>query len=433
MNKSTPLSILNPQLLGRNWENYEGTSSFGVFWRAMRLNNLHWRDLRAHLHLSLRAGDDAFVRLTHGTSQQAGLRFSYPELEILDLVCWRTELWWPFGGIIPFQWMPWRLRVCRLCARSCYHSLLFQMPGVNKCPWHGAELIDACPKCDRVLTVNVQHDTVVGRCRCGHDLVDFVASVGGEWTVRKLKRRAISEHLLRAASSRRRTLLIAPEEEDAYAWRALHWLVDGTMTTEGMLSERVGVDRLLRFSPGRVRAKSGLENSQPNLAALPGEWSSAFQSIGAEMLAMLPRQKLHSVTAPPSEARLAAGLLPAYPGGRELYISTEILDRSVLRLGGRLASIVVNSTGNRSCVHRTINERIRDHPHGLRLADALLRRIMTRGYADGLRVGLGRHFPALYDNQRHRPVRRLPWVLLDLPEGELPSARIGWTRQRGTF
>lgn len=48
-------------------------------------------------------------------------------------------------------------------------------------------------------------------------------------------------------------------------------------------------------------------------------------------------------------------------------------------------------------------------------------------------VVLGRYVPALYDAQHNRPVRRLPWVLLDLPEGELPSARIGWTRQRGTF
>jgi hypothetical protein len=169
------------------------------------------------------------------------------------------------------------------------------------------------------------------------------------------------------------------------------------------------------------------------LAALPAEWSVAFQRIGAQMLAMVPREHLPQVAAPASDMRRAFGQLPAFPGGRELYLSTEVLDRSVLRCAGQLAAIVANSTGLRSFVQPGLRQRIRDHAHGLRLADALVRRILTRGYADGLRVALGRHVPALYDAQHHRPVRRLPWVLLDLPEGELPSARIGWTRQRGTF
>lgn len=66
MNTATVLPMLDPRLLGEHWENYEGTSSFGVFWRATRLNHLHRRDLRSFLHLSLRAGDDAFARLTRG-------------------------------------------------------------------------------------------------------------------------------------------------------------------------------------------------------------------------------------------------------------------------------------------------------------------------------------------------------------------------------
>lgn len=433
MNAATSLPMLDPRLLGAHWENYEGTSSFGVFWRATRLNHLHRRDLRACLHLSLRAGDDGFARLTRGISQQAALRFSFPEPEFIEQAYWQPQEWWPFGGPVPFERMSWRLRVCPICARSCYHCLLFQMPGVGRCPWHGVALIDACPQCERPLGVDVQHDLPVGRCRCGHDLVDYVASVEGEAAMRERKHTAIGEHLRRAASSRRRTWLIAPEEEDERAWNALHWFGNGAPATDALLSERVGLDRSVRFTSGRVGPKSGLESAQPSLAALPGEWSVAFQRIGAQMLAMVPREQLPKVAAPASDLRRAFGQLPAYPGGRELYLSTEILDRSVLRCAGQLAAIVANSTGLRAFVQPGLRHRIREHPHGLRLADALLRRVMTRGYADGLRVALGRHFPALYDAPHHRPVRRLPWVLLDLPEGELPSARIGWTRQRGTF
>lgn len=434
MNGTSSPPMLDARLLGAHWDCYEGSSSFGVFWRATRLNNLHRRDLRACLHLSLRAGDDAFSRLTRGTSQQDALRFIYPEPEFIEQAYWRLEKWWPFGGSVPFERMPWRLRVCPICARSCYHSLLFQMPGVNRCPWHGVWLIDTCRQCEHPLGVDLQHDLPVGRCRCGHDLVDYVASVKGEAEVRGHKHLAITEHLRRAASSRRRTWLIAPEEHDDRAWDALHWFGNGTpATTDALLSERVGLERSFRFSLGRVGPKSGLESAQPNLAALPGEWSAAFQRIGAQLLAMVPREQLLNAAAPTGELRRAVGQLPHYPGGRGLYLSTEVLDRSVFRCAGQLATIVTNAAGLHAIAQAGLRRRIRENPHGLRLADALLRRVMTRGYADGLRVALGRHVPALYESRHHRPARRLPWVLLDLPEDDLPSARIGWTRQRGTL
>lgn len=433
MNTATVLPMLDPRLLGENWENYEGTSSFGVFWRATRLNHLHRRDLRSFLHLSLRAGDNAFVRLTRGIPQQAALRFSFPESNFIEKSYWRPEEWWPFGGAMPFEQMSWRLRVCPVCARTCYHCLLFQMPGVSHCPWHGVALIEICPMCESPLVVDVQHDLPVGRCRCGHDLVDYVASVEGEAAVRGHKHTAIEDHLRFAALRRGRTWLIAPEEFDDRAWTALHWFGNGVPTPGSLLSERVGLDRSVRFISGRVRPKSGLESAQPSLAALPLEWSVAFQRIGAQLLAMVPREHLPKVAGSASDMRWVFGQLPAFPGSREMYLPTEVLDRSVLRCAGLLAAIVENSTGRRTFVQPGLRQRIWDNTHGLRLADALMRRILTRGYADGLRIALGRHVPALYDAQHNRPVRRLPWVLLDLPEGELPSARIGWTRQRGTF
>lgn len=429
----TSFRMLDPRLLGEHWENFEGTSSFGVFWRATRLNHLHRRDMRGCLHLSLRTGDDAFARLTRSERQQAALRFTFPDAQFLEKSYWRAEEWWPFGGPVPFERIPWRLRVCPVCARSSYHCLLFQMPGVHRCPWHDVPLIDACPKCDRPLSVDVEQDLPVGRCRCGHDLVDYVATVEGEGAVLERRHEAIRQHLQQAASRRQRTWLVAPEEGDDRAWKALHWLDNGGAPSEGLLSERVALDSSLHLVLGRVGPRSGLESLQPTLAALPGEWSCAFQRIGAELLTLVPRDQLQQVSCPAGELRRAFGQLPAYPGSRDLYLSTEILDRSVLRCAAQLAAVVASPAGPRTLVSPALKQRIQQHPHGLRLTDALLRRVMTRGYADGLRVALGRHVPALYDDGNRRPVRRLPWVLLELPEGELPSARIGWTRQRGTF
>jgi len=98
----------------------------------------------------------------------------------------------------------------------------------------------------------------------------------------------------------------------------LHWFGNGAPTAGVLLSERVGLDRSVRFISGRVRPKSGLESAQPSLAALPLEWSVAFQRIGAQLLAMVPREHLPKVAGSASDMRRVIGQLPSFPGSREM-------------------------------------------------------------------------------------------------------------------
>jgi hypothetical protein len=433
MNTQTPLPMLNPQLLGEHWSSYHGASSFSVFWRASRLNNLHRRDLRTALHLSLRAGDDVFTRISRGATQHAALRYTYPAAEFVEKDLWKAESWWPFGGRIPFDSMRWKLRVCPVCARSCYHSLLFQMPGVNRCPWHCVELIDACPKCDRPLLADFHGDLPAGRCRCGYDLVNYVATAEGEPAVGDRKRQVIGDYLRWAESSRKHTWLIPSETQDDRAWAALHCLADNSSPGEVLLRERITLERSAKFPICRIGPKSGLESYRPSLVELPGQWAPAFKHIGEQTLAMLPAAQRHNVSEPTGSVRRAFGQLPAYPSERSLYLDSETLDRAVLRCAGQLASILSNPTGFRALVTAGLSHRLREHPLGLRMADSVLRRVMTRGYADGLRVVLGRQVPAMYDSKHSRPVRRLPWILISTPPGAIPFAAIVWTRQPGTF
>lgn len=39
------------------------------------------------------------------------------------------------------------IRFCPSCLRECFHSPLFQLETVRKCPVHGCELLDACEHC----------------------------------------------------------------------------------------------------------------------------------------------------------------------------------------------------------------------------------------------------------------------------------------------
>ncbi len=71
---------------------------------------------------------------------------------------------------------------------------------------------------------------------------------------------------------------------------------------------------------------------------------------------------------------------------------------------------------------------VRQHALGHALISEVLRRLLTRGYADGCRQVLGQVDPDLYRDRTTRPVRRFPWVSLTFGD-EVALARIVWTRQ----
>jgi len=51
------------------------------------------------------------------------------------------------GRLAPY-FMSNRLRVCPLCIRRGYHSIVHQIAGLVGCPMHGVPLISTCPTCD---------------------------------------------------------------------------------------------------------------------------------------------------------------------------------------------------------------------------------------------------------------------------------------------
>lgn len=61
------------------------------------------------------------------------------------------------------------IRYCRSCLKNAYHSVLFQLIAVQRCPVHNEELVDYCPRCGHPLTPNV--DAPWACVRCGHILV----------------------------------------------------------------------------------------------------------------------------------------------------------------------------------------------------------------------------------------------------------------------
>lgn len=102
-----------------------------------------------------------------------------------------------------------------------------------------------------------------------------------------------------------------------------------------------------------------------------------------------------------------------------MYLDSETLDRAVLRCAGQHASVLTNPTGFRTSLPQGSPIGSGSIRWGLRLADSVLRRVVTRGDADRLRVVMGRQVPAMYDGKHSWPVRRLPWILISTPPGAI--------------
>lgn len=434
-------NYLAQSLLGESWMNYVGCSRFSIFWRASRLNHLTKSEVRSVLGVSLRANENPFDKLTHTQASPRKLLNLSPG-NVIDPTHWPLEFWWPFGGLIPWDVMPWRLRICPACARHCYHSMLFQTPGVHHCPWHQVALIDACPRCDRPLSSGSLEGLPTGLCPCGYDLVNYVETIGGDSTTSPAKQDVIVAYGTWAAASRRINYLIGPKDWDARAWQALHALrapipdalLPGQHARRNapsgeLLLERVPMGRSLRLDECRLSPESRMESPRSSVISLPSTWKNPLSHIGEKLTRMLPPSALKRLVSDPS-LRHSTRHLSIFPGINSVYLHTECLDPSTLDVLSRLASTMPEGR------QRLKEEADSIFLQALFLGDTLIERtiyrVLTRSYADGAWAMLGRHAPELYDNDRWKPKIRLPWTVICLPPKLTPSARIAWTLRPGT-
>lgn len=434
------LLALQTRPLGMRWEQFSGISTYGAARRAWRVNQLKRSDLRAVLGLTVRAGDDLFEKSLTSTALAERLRVLYPALgEEMAAVA----SYWPFGGSVPLDAWAWALRECPACARSGYHSLLFQMPGIQRCPWHGQTLIDACPSCDRPLGEGLRHGLPPGQCLCGHDLVHEVDALTGGASVDR--RPVVSAYLAWAGESRQRHWLVAPEQFDPNGWQALTQLLPplpralgqprkpALQGHETVLCEDMAFHRFARHSMPRLGERSGLDCHRAPTAILPLSWFPPFRDIGRRLYREVMTAKGGPEAMENGELRPTLLGLPAYPCGKKMLLQVDCLDRTVRRSVNRLVSALHRPPGvSRFPVVEAFSNWLHSDPLGPALAEKLVQRLLLRGYAQGARIALGRHVPAMYASAK-RPRNRYPWLVLRLRPDATPSARIAWTVQPGTL
>lgn len=442
-------TILRPRLVGQDWSAYEGCSALGVLIRMTRLNYLESSDIQACLGLKVRRKLN-LLRLLCATDRHASLAAAqgFGGTFVDD---WQLNTWWPFGSEPPWEVLTAHLRVCPVCALHGYHTMLFQLPGVDSCPWHRIPVLDGCHRCGKPLLDGFDHGMALLQCLCGHDHVDVGAMrcIAGDSANDAKRHQALHEYRTSAKERRAFTWQVGPELWDAQALGALRALMtpyEGQPDSNQYMwmAEEVQVRKSHDHPSRRVAPDSGLDQHRPTVVKLPAAWQPALQSVlrrGAAMpssglLSDAELRALGAASGPQTEHPAADGvrygLLRLRPSrvAQSTYLHTGVIEGATVRMMGTLADgigtqpIPVTDARQR----RAFRGMVRQHALGHALISEVLRRLLTRGYADGCRQVLGQVDPDLYRDRTTRPVRRFPWVSLTFGD-EVALARIVWTRQ----
>lgn len=442
-------TILRPHLVGQDWSAYEGCSALGVLIRLTRLNYLESSDIQVCLGLKVRRKVN-LLRLLCATDRHASLAAAQGFVGTF-VDDWQLDTWWPFGSEPPWELLTAHLRVCPVCVLHGYHTMLFQLPGVDICPWHRVRVIDGCHRCGKPLLDGFDHGMALLQCLCGHDHVDVGAMrcIAGDSANDVPRHQALHEYRTSAKARRAFAWQVGPEPWDGQALDALRVLMrpyerQPVSNQHMWMTEEVQVRKSHDHASRRVTPDSGLDQYRPTVVKLPTAWQPALQSVlrrgaampspgllsGAELRALGATSG--SQTKRPAANGARFGLLQLRPSqvAGSTYLYTGVIEGSTVRMIGTLADGIgtqeIPITDGRQ--RRAFRGFVLQHDLGHALTSEVLRRLLTRGYADGCRQVLGQVDPDLYRDRTTRPVRRFPWVSLTFGD-EVSFARIVWTRQ----
>lgn len=153
----------------RRVEEIDGISPLGFAIQTLRLNFLTSDSAFSALGLRLKRGEDWAQRLCLSEKLRIALIERVPTASMLARY-WTPSDWQIFGGRKPY-WRP-QLTACEECLSTGFHSMMFQLPWVDRCPWHGSNLVSSCARCSEPLWKCFLGEMPPLVCACGYDFVD---------------------------------------------------------------------------------------------------------------------------------------------------------------------------------------------------------------------------------------------------------------------
>ncbi|WP_154656478.1 hypothetical protein [Novilysobacter defluvii] len=164
-------------LPGAELEPFPYLSGYGLVLRVTRLTSIEPRQIFSTLGIRMHQTLDVLTVTRRETASRARLETALDLQGTPLLHFWSEEAWSPLRTQRVFTRQEYPVRNCPLCARFGYHCMLFQLPSIDHCPWHGCSLSAKCTKCRQPTYGRFDAGGYLGRCECGHDSMDDRASV----------------------------------------------------------------------------------------------------------------------------------------------------------------------------------------------------------------------------------------------------------------
>lgn len=442
---------LRPQFVGTGFDRWPYISGIGAFLRVTRLNRYTPGDYRFAFGMSVRRQDDLNYLMTFSTKRKEQLAAALDTSEEVHAY-WDANIWLPFRCDETVLHHEYVFRFCAECLRHGYHTLLHQLPWIQRCPWHGDGLRSTCLKCRHPLRLDGLGPEWLGACKCGYDHVNERRALRGFTSVDDIER-ACSIYLEWARVQQSQSRLVAPSPNT----RSLSILANA-FALPPTLAWRVDDPGNAPTNIHRVVARpeaAGRQATEDICAAL-----TKLESLDDTRAAMIEATGRLTVRIASAACRLARELPPASLSDTEMTLFLEPAGakadqtfvparrRSILEI----RSLPLTIVGSRSyldlhCVTqvtRQVGYQVmhlcwpgwppnaaslsRESLADLQVCLSAVQETIARGYAEGIRVAMGHHLPDLYRAGRNRPHLSEPWVLLRKEPDSRLVIEIIWAR-----
>jgi len=409
-----------------------GLSGFGLALQLLRLNFFVPSDVFSVFGLRLRYSDDWSYRIATSQAAQRAILARVPVPGAISSG-WDVRSWLPFSGTL-HEKFAWQLRGCPACFRHGYHTNLFQMPWIDKCPWHRARLITCCQCCGARLGASIDRETPLLVCPCGHDSTDHSSLLERRHPFSRERNHFIDRYLRWSAASRKLCVAFGNDGDNLEFLNAIAKLIRLPLA----LAQGAQIDRAA--IPGAheqrvvVRNEVGPSTSQrghfqsccesfwtrdPTMVEIPSEASVSLAKITRSWGMRCPTGSLSqieerrfgvkSVTGVSNQpSRVALVLFPPYSVKEHAYFDGRVLARDVYQVLSTLCGSHLSRYKDCAGVSEDVTRRT-------------LAAILARGYADALSRCLTQYVPEVAAHSRRPGMSWHPVVLCRY------SRRGGWS------
>lgn len=206
-----------PGLLGIELEPFPYLSAYSVLLRVSRITALEPKEWfqRLGLRYSSRTVDLSSLKLGRLSRRRFEEATGLAKTRVP--AWWSEEAWSPVDTKGALDRIHRPIRGCMICAQFGYHTMLFQLPSIARCPWHSIMLTDLCPLCKRSPFTDIDPQAHLGCCECGLDSFSINQATVDMYSFPTAKAETwLSQYLTWANEQRERRHLVTPDDSDRW-------------------------------------------------------------------------------------------------------------------------------------------------------------------------------------------------------------------------